>query len=103
MTFSSHPLTYKERLEFFKKAADVIVSEGYKATRYKYVMIDDCWLEKNTSHNKLQLYKKTDLPNNSLKVGASKNVYSTRLPEHENEMKRVNFLLETLIEFRDNR
>lgn len=32
-----------ERL--FKKAADILVSEGYKDAGYEYVIIDDCWME----------------------------------------------------------
>lgn len=29
----------------FRKAADLMVSEGYLAAGYEYVIIDDCWLE----------------------------------------------------------
>ncbi|KAK6637161.1 hypothetical protein RUM44_007575 [Polyplax serrata] len=30
----------------FRKMADLVVSEGYAAVGYKYINIDDCWLEK---------------------------------------------------------
>lgn len=30
-------------------AADLLVSEGYAAVGYKYVIVDDCWLAKNRS------------------------------------------------------
>lgn len=35
---------FSERL--FRKAAELIVSEGYKCAGYEYVIIDDCWMEK---------------------------------------------------------
>ncbi|EDV37725.1 uncharacterized protein Dana_GF11268, isoform B [Drosophila ananassae] len=31
----------------FSRHADLLVSEGYAAAGYEYVIIDDCWLEKN--------------------------------------------------------
>lgn len=30
-------------------AADLLVSEGYAAVGYKYVIVDDCWSAKNRS------------------------------------------------------
>lgn len=32
-------------------AADLLVSEGYADLGYKYVIVDDCWLAKNRSHD----------------------------------------------------
>uniref|UniRef100_A0A034VJ62 Alpha-galactosidase n=1 Tax=Bactrocera dorsalis TaxID=27457 RepID=A0A034VJ62_BACDO len=39
----------------FKRTTDLLVSEGYAAAGYEYVIIDDCWLEKNRDNatNKL--------------------------------------------------
>ncbi|XP_055374455.1 alpha-N-acetylgalactosaminidase [Condylostylus longicornis] len=31
--------------EMFRKATDLLVSEGYKDAGYEYVIIDDCWME----------------------------------------------------------
>lgn len=31
--------------------ADLVVSEGYAAVGYKYINIDDCWLEKERGFN----------------------------------------------------
>lgn len=31
----------------FKRTTDLLVSEGYADAGYEYVIIDDCWLEKN--------------------------------------------------------
>lgn len=36
----------KSSEKLFKKAADVIAAEGYKEAGYEYIIIDDCWLEK---------------------------------------------------------
>ncbi|XP_050525606.1 alpha-N-acetylgalactosaminidase-like isoform X4 [Daktulosphaira vitifoliae] len=45
--------------ELFKRAADLLVSEGYANVGYEYVIIDDCWLEANRSaEGKLQADKK---------------------------------------------
>lgn len=33
--------------QLFKNAADYIVSDGYKDAGYEYVIIDDCWMEKD--------------------------------------------------------
>lgn len=30
----------------FKNAADIIAAQGYKDVGYQYVIIDDCWMEK---------------------------------------------------------
>lgn len=35
---------FSEKL--FKSIADAMVEEGYKDAGYEYVIIDDCWLEK---------------------------------------------------------
>ncbi|XP_065201110.1 alpha-N-acetylgalactosaminidase-like [Planococcus citri] len=41
--------------KLFKDVADLMVSEGYKDAGYEYLIIDDCWLEKNrTADGKLQ-------------------------------------------------
>ena len=37
--------------QLFKRAADLIVSEGYKDLGYEYVIIDDCWMEKERDKN----------------------------------------------------
>ncbi|EDW57218.1 alpha-N-acetylgalactosaminidase [Drosophila virilis] len=41
--------------QLFRRHADLIVSEGYADVGYEYVIIDDCWLEKNRDNktNKL--------------------------------------------------
>lgn len=45
--------------QLFKDAADLIVRNGYKDVGYQYIIIDDCWLEKNrTEDGKLQADKK---------------------------------------------
>lgn len=36
----------KRSEQLFKNAADYIVSDGYKDVGYEYVIIDDCWMEK---------------------------------------------------------
>lgn len=44
----------------FKRTADLLVSEGYAEVGYKYLIIDDCWME-NKRHpitGKLQANKK---------------------------------------------
>jgi len=86
-------------------ALDIIVSEGYKAIGYEYVIIDDCWLKKNRSHDrKLQPYKKTDLLNNSLEAGTSEKISKFQgFPDHENLMKLMNFLRKTLSKEKENR
>lgn len=33
------------------RAADLLVSEGYAKLGYQYVIVDDCWLDKNRSSN----------------------------------------------------
>lgn len=41
------------------RAADSLVSEGYAELGYQYVIVDDCWLDKNRSTSgKLQADKK---------------------------------------------
>ncbi|KAK7604891.1 hypothetical protein V9T40_006077 [Parthenolecanium corni] len=45
--------------KLFKDVADLMVSEGYRDAGYEYLIIDDCWLEKNrSSDGKLQPDKK---------------------------------------------
>lgn len=45
--------------KLFKDVADLMVSEGYKDAGYEYLIIDDCWLERNrTADGKLQADKK---------------------------------------------
>ncbi|XKL64048.1 hypothetical protein PGB90_004134 [Kerria lacca] len=45
--------------KLFKTAVDYMVNDGYKDAGYEYVIIDDCWLEKNrTTDGKLQADKK---------------------------------------------
>lgn len=45
--------------QLFMKAADLLVTEGYAELGYQYVIVDDCWLDKNRSVNgKLQADKK---------------------------------------------
>lgn len=39
--------------DLFKRTADMLVSEGYAKAGYEYVIIDDCWLEKERD-NKTQ-------------------------------------------------
>lgn len=31
--------------DLFKRAVDLMVSEGYQEAGYEYVIIDDCWME----------------------------------------------------------
>lgn len=38
---------FSEKL--FMRAADLLVSEGYAKLGYQYVIVDDCWLDKNRS------------------------------------------------------
>lgn len=33
------------------RAADLIVSEGYKDLGYNYIIVDDCWLNKTRDEN----------------------------------------------------
>lgn len=35
----------------FRTMADLVVSEGYADVGYKYVNVDDCWLEKSRGQN----------------------------------------------------
>ncbi|RZF40166.1 hypothetical protein LSTR_LSTR014200 [Laodelphax striatellus] len=35
----------------FRRAADLIVSEGFKKVGYEYVIVDDCWLAKERDQN----------------------------------------------------
>ncbi|XP_050428118.1 alpha-N-acetylgalactosaminidase-like [Adelges cooleyi] len=45
--------------QLFMKAADLLVSEGYAAAGYNYVIVDDCWLAKTRSADgKLQADEK---------------------------------------------
>lgn len=37
--------------QLFRNAADRIVSDGYKDAGYEYVIIDDCWMEKERDKN----------------------------------------------------
>ncbi|XP_044737417.1 alpha-N-acetylgalactosaminidase [Chrysoperla carnea] len=37
--------------QLFKKAADLIVSEGYDQLGYEYIIVDDCWLNKTRDEN----------------------------------------------------
>jgi len=48
-TLSINPLS--ENL--FRRHADLLVSEGYADAGYEYIIIDDCWLEKDRD-NKTQ-------------------------------------------------
>ena len=44
---------YSERL--VKSTADVMVARGFSAAGYKYLIVDDCWMDaKRTSEGKLQ-------------------------------------------------
>lgn len=40
----SNSFSYSENL--FKRTTDVLVDEGYLDAGYEYIIIDDCWLEK---------------------------------------------------------
>lgn len=33
------------------RAADLLVSEGYKDLGYNYIIVDDCWLNKTRDEN----------------------------------------------------
>ncbi|XP_050536026.1 alpha-N-acetylgalactosaminidase-like [Daktulosphaira vitifoliae] len=45
--------------KLFKQATDLLVSEGYAALGYQYVIVDDCWLSHNRSADgKLQADEK---------------------------------------------
>lgn len=46
---SSIFIRFSEQL--FRNAADRIVSDGYKDAGYEYVIIDDCWMEKERDKN----------------------------------------------------
>lgn len=37
--------------QLFRRAADLLVSEGYADLGYQYVIVDDCWLAKNRSED----------------------------------------------------
>lgn len=49
MLLSSFFFAFSERL--FRNAADRIVADGYKDAGYEYVIIDDCWMEKERDKN----------------------------------------------------
>lgn len=42
-------IVFSENL--FRTMADLVVSEGYADAGYKYVNVDDCWLEKSRGLN----------------------------------------------------
>ncbi|XP_026841072.1 alpha-N-acetylgalactosaminidase isoform X2 [Drosophila persimilis] len=44
-----------EREELFRRHADLLVSEGYADAGYEYIIIDDCWLEKNRDNKTKKL------------------------------------------------
>lgn len=45
--------------KLFMTTADLLVSEGYDKVGYKYVVIDDCWMQHNrTADGKLQADEK---------------------------------------------
>lgn len=39
----------------FRRHADLLVSEGYADAGYEYVIIDDCWLEKDRDNQTQKL------------------------------------------------
>ncbi|XP_033152668.1 alpha-N-acetylgalactosaminidase [Drosophila mauritiana] len=41
--------------KLFRRHADLLVSEGYADAGYEYVIIDDCWLEKNRDNDTQKL------------------------------------------------
>ncbi|EDW91932.1 alpha-N-acetylgalactosaminidase [Drosophila yakuba] len=41
--------------KLFQRHADLLVSEGYADAGYEYVIIDDCWLEKNRDNDTQKL------------------------------------------------
>jgi len=46
-------VVYSERL--VKSTADAMVARGFLAAGYKYLIVDDCWMDrKRTSEGKLQ-------------------------------------------------
>lgn len=48
-----HFTCFSEKL--FQRHADLLVSEGYADAGYEYVIIDDCWLEKNRDNDTQKL------------------------------------------------
>jgi hypothetical protein len=41
--------------QLFRRTADLLVSEGYAAVGYEYIIIDDCWLaNERDSESRLQ-------------------------------------------------
>lgn len=56
-----HKYAFSEQL--FMKAADLLVSEGYAELGYQYVIVDDCWLDKNRSSDGRLQADKNRFPN----------------------------------------
>ncbi|CAH0590125.1 unnamed protein product [Chrysodeixis includens] len=46
-----------------RRIADLLVSEGYVAAGYEYIIIDDCWLEKQRSAKGLMVPDRKRFPN----------------------------------------
>ena len=60
---SWNTFTWQINEELIKQAADAIVENGLKDAGYEYVVIDDCWSEKQRDENGRLVPDKYKFPN----------------------------------------
>lgn len=71
-------ILFSEKL--FRNIADAMVEEGYKDAGYEYVIIDDCWLEKERDNKTGRLVPdKKRFPNGMKAVADYVSIYQNLL------------------------